>query len=170
MSASSNTCSFFHGRRQLQIMALILATLLLEPPGIGVYEDFLHTISSGRNGVSARSLPGHSPRQQARVEALLRAPRRDFSSLQCTAGSQLFDDQLHAPHAALHPVSTDDPSLRLCLLRNVCLINNKLTIYIDPHDQASLPPDLLPTAFLPSGLFFCQLHRRNLPPGPRLRR
>lgn len=102
----------------------------------------------------ARSVLARSALQRERLDAMLRFPRRDFSSLQCTAGSQRFVDPLHAPHKALHGVDTDDASLRLCMLRNVCLVNNKLTLYIDPAEKASLPPDMLASAFAPTGLVY----------------
>lgn len=125
---------------------LTLATLLVTVP-----------IST----LSPSSIAGRHIISLSRRHPLLQAPRQPFSSFQCTAGSQLLEDPLQHPHLVHHPVQANDQSLRLCLLRNVCLVNNSLTFYVDPSERKAVPPDLLVSAFLPSRLIYSNFPEAN---------
>lgn len=80
----------------------------------------------------------------------------NFSSFECAGGSQKYDG-LPLLKPRLPNVPIDDPSWRVCIFRDVCMVDGELTYYVDPAAEEATPPNLRMSSFstgVGTGLFY----------------
>jgi hypothetical protein len=111
----------------LVVSSLPLVQLRLSPPS-----------SRARTG-------GASTREATEERALARllgARASNYSSFSCSAGSQVMEIGTLDAEKKVH---------RLCVLRDVCVIGNELTYYVDARADAAVPPNMRMSAFSAEG-------------------
>lgn len=100
----------------------------------------------------------------------------NFSSFECAAGSQIFDsafggiqnfqtfEWLKATKRASGSFpEANDPAFRTCMFRNVCMVDGKLTYYMDPSIEGIAPDIMRITAFEKvGGMFYTSMINKLL--------
>jgi hypothetical protein len=68
------------------------------------------------------------------------------TTMQCMGGSQVMGtESMHQSGFQKFPVN--DPEHRVCVFRNMCIVDGNLTSFLNPHTKANLPEDFLPDGF-----------------------
>lgn len=127
------------------------AALPLQRPSCGWVSLFLACASSFVAGAflavsSARAAPhmgfvssGEQPPSGWRGPS---ARLSNYSSFECSAGSQRFGNLTLTTTQRVRFPKADDMAFRTCVFRDVCLVNGALTYYDDPDLAATTPPGM----------------------------
>jgi hypothetical protein len=82
---------------------------------------------------------------------LLGAAPSPYTSFTCTAGSQAFEKPWHV--FTTDYKAPDSPIYRMCLVRDVCVVNGVPTFFVDPAAEARAP-DILRAGALGSSMLY----------------
>lgn len=77
---------------------------------------------------------------------VIAADGEKYSSFYCMGGSQVMNtESMHQSVFKKFPLN--DPEHRVCVFRNMCIVNGSLTFYESPRTHESLPAEYLPEGF-----------------------
>ena len=142
------------------LIGMYIASVLSQPPSsLGAVMPAVPV-----DALTPSAFSNPVPISSAHTLSFARTPAGNFSSFECSAGSQVFEVPLQNTQGPEFPAA-DAVFMRTCLLRDVCMVGGRLTYFVDAVLDAATPPNCRISAMTtsPAGFVLPSYLKGHLP-------